>query len=684
MNRLLKVMFFFAAACALFSAPLQAVDFTWNGPSPGSADFNDFSGANWNPPATTPASTDVLKIANGGTAVIAASTLPIDTLYLGQLAGQSGTANVTAGILSITNKLCIGGNLDGVAGGTGSLSLSGTSNLSMFTASGGEFGIGYMSGADGTLSMSDNSTVTATGGFVTGLCGGTGKVFMTGGTITNTGYFYLGDSETVPGGSSGRLEMSGTSKIEVLAGANNWDTFTLGKFDDSHGVVTMTDTASLKLTGTGGVMGLRIGENGHDNGTSSTKGIGEVTMSLHSSINLTAAPMYLGTGALAEGTVTMLDYADITSDGDVVVGYGGTGKLYVKDNATFTSGALAVGYEDNGNACSGLLEISGHGAWTGNGDVTLGYGFGSAQLNVKDDATASIAGLLVLGYYPGSTNDVQLNVSDRAKVTLNNVRVGNSFWDLWEHPGGVVTVSGTTSSVTVSGVLAVGANGSIGVWNQNGGATTTADKVVLGEYGWEWGGVGNGTLNLNGGKFATPGFLVSSLVTDPPSGTTTGTVNFNGGTLVATAGSDDYFAVADSAGAVNLNVLAGGAKIDVNGFNVGITKQLAGVGGLAVLNGNAEVDGVLKLTGPIGYEGATTIAAKATLVIENIPSAATLSTISGAGTLAVSGSTVNAASIQVGTLSIGTPPVAAAIPEPGTLALLALAGLGLLPAWRRK
>ena len=68
----------------------------------------------------------------------------------------------------------------------------------------------------------------------------------------------------------------------------------------------------------------------------------------------------------------------------------------------------------------------------------------------------------------------------------------------------------------------------------------------------------------------------------------------------------------------------------------------------------------------------------------------TLTTVTGSssGTLSVcDGTTLTATSIHVGTLSIGGAPIviaAAAVPEPSTMILLVLAGIGLLfQAWRK-
>jgi hypothetical protein len=61
--------------------------------------------------------------------------------------------------------------------------------------------------------------------------------------------------------------------------------------------------------------------------------------------------------------------------------------------------------------------------------------------------------------------------------------------------------------------------------------------------------------------------------------------------------------------------------------------------------------------------------------------------VTGDGSLHVAaGTTLNAISINVDTLTIGGAPhaAAAAVPEPSAFVLLALAGLGSLLAWCRK
>jgi fibronectin-binding autotransporter adhesin len=116
---------------------------------------------------------------------------------------------------------------------------------------------------------------------------------------------------------------------------------------------------------------------------------------------------------------------------------------------------------------------------------------------------------------------------------------------------------------------------------------------------------------------------------------------------------------------------------------------LGTVGDNLLGDGNLEKAGPDKLTlaGPVTYTGTTAIDAGVLQI--DTAGAVTLSTITGAGTLGIgSGTTLTATSINVGTLIIGAEApasAATAVPEPGTLVLLALAGMGaLLAAWRRK
>ena len=93
----------------------------------------------------------------------------------------------------------------------------------------------------------------------------------------------------------------------------------------------------------------------------------------------------------------------------------------------------------------------------------------------------------------------------------------------------------------------------------------------------------------------------------------------------------------------------------------------------------------MTLTGALTYKGNTAINAGA-LQIDTLGSV-TLSTITGVGTLGVgSGTNLTATSINVDTLIIGAeaPGAAAAVPEPGALVLLALAGLTLAGAYLRR
>lgn len=176
-----------------------------------------------------------------------------------------------------------------------------------------------------------------------------------------------------------------------------------------------------------------------------------------------------------------------------------------------------------------------------------------------------------------------------------------------------------------------------GTLNIHGGTVTTGDSSIG---AWSIGNVtitdgvwrvstvmtlgfvaGTGTLNINGGlvditrQSAGPGIFLSSIFTPHGSGTIhlndgvlgtpgiekgygEGAVNFNGGILRANYWDNDNYLDKFAPGDVTIE--AGGAFIDSNGFNIGFSVALGGVGALTKLGA-----GTLTLSGASDYLGGT-------------------------------------------------------------------------------
>ncbi len=101
-----------------------------------------------------------------------------------------------------------------------------------------------------------------------------------------------------------------------------------------------------------------------------------------------------------------------------------------------------------------------------------------------------------------------------------------------------------------------------------------------------------GTLNLDGGVLAAGQIIKGS-------GTGGGHINFDGGTLQATAGQTAFLSGFSTG---NVQIAAGGANIDSNGNNIGLTNVLQGAGGLTKLGA-----GSLIISANNTYAGTTTV-----------------------------------------------------------------------------
>ena len=211
--------------------------------------------------------------------------------------------------------------------------------------------------------------------------------------------------------------------------------------------------------------------------------------------------------------------------------------------------------------------------------------------------------------------------------------------------GGVLNIGGTTGGVT--GVVFIGGNlgfdqkTGTGVLTINGGTVNVGPATNGGPSGLDasqlwlapYGQLGTDTLNLNGGTLST-----ARDIRDGTSGQSL--INFNGGTLQAALTDTSGNFIGSNGGTINLHVLARGAVIDTQGFNVAISQVLAHGsgspdGGLTKLG-----SGTLTLNANNTYNGTTTINAGTLSVIGSNGSTGRLTatpsiTVNNGGTLSI-------------------------------------------------
>jgi autotransporter-associated beta strand protein len=572
--------------------------------------------------------------------------------------------SITAGGLSVqsganaTFQGAGGGAANGVIAvgttGTGaSLTLNTTGTLT--TASTSNINIGVGAGTSGTLTV-NNGTFTQTGafGFAIGANGGTGTFNMTGGTI-NTGTsaqgFQLGVGTA---GSSATATMSGgiinsTNEFWISNTLGNSATMTMsgGAINSGSWFVVGRDRATGILNLNGGTITkggaattyIIIGSLGGNGTLTQTSG----------ALNATAGGIRLGenTGTVpALGTLWDMQGGSSTVTGEINIGWRSSEATWnisgAGTNVTAT-GRLIVAAETNNNTINtgpivngapiGTINMSGGTATFSGGDSRIG-----------GDNSAVSAGAQGFVNVTGGTMNFGANVQFGA------------------YGQGTLAISGTGAVNSTAGFPVVGRfAGSVGNMNVSGGTFTQSGAtnfLIIGEEGTGTlnltGGLvdvqnirlghaatGNGTLNLNGGTLAT------SFVQKTNAGSTA-LINLNGGTLRSKANAADLFIGFSSS---QLDVQAGGAKFDTNGFNATITQNLNGVGGLT-----KQGNGALTLSGSSGYAGATLVNGGSLLVTGSLTGTSGVTVASGA-TLGGSG-TINApvAINAGGILAPGTSP----------------------------
>jgi hypothetical protein len=595
----------------------------------------------------------------------------------------------------------------GADGGNGDLSLTNGSNLTIYQ----ELSVAAWGGGTGSLSVAD-STVLVYNNLRVGDGAASDTTATLSGTTTVTVNAFDGESRFGQGshldlnmrngavldigglaeapqaqtinfgswdGGSIAIDMTGTSKILAKSSMPDGDGIRLGRNSTGTSTLTMTDNAEFKTYGY-----LDAGRGGDG-----------LNIELHKSAKIIAEGFTRMNGDGAVGNVTLGTLDAIDEDASISV----TRSPGIYDDALDTGSW--------GGQSTWKMYAQTH--LQVNGNAILGGGYnGNCTFDMYNSASVDVTMQMFAGQYNGTS---AVTIHGGALTTTSDLSVGLQWWnDVNDQGTHSMTVAGGT--VSVGGKLILGANGGKGAYTQGSGHTTVTDAVILGQGDYSSsvtnrvGSHGEAVLNLNGGTLTAPRLTTQSQVVSTwettnteevgypgDSGTllhmvTNAQVNFNGGVLEASADSADFIATDDTLATLTLNVLEGGAKIDPNGNEITITKALAGdVAGrsLQVLNSNA-TPGVLTLTGPVTNIGPVSIDSGATLQMNN--GTTTFTDVAGAGTLkVVDGSTLYAASINVDTLVIGGTASAAsltAVPEPGTLTLMALAGLFSIGALLRR
>jgi fibronectin-binding autotransporter adhesin len=443
-------------------------------------------------------------------------------------------------------------------------------------------------------------------------------------------------------------------------------TLTLSGSSDYSGMTTVSSgTLALvkggALTSVGAVF---VGNAAGDNGTLDVSGNGAIN----------AASVMLGNNVGSNGTLNMSGNAAMSvATGNVVsIGLSGKGVLDMSGSASIsTPGEFNIG---NNELSTGLVTIrdsasitcGGIGLYIGRLNASQGSNPSSGTLNIQGGTinTPRLTMALQIGTHglvnqTGGTMNVVREGADA--YSTNAIRVAsqsaisNAEYDI---SGGALNITGLTMLLGESGIghLSVSGNGLV---NISGGA----DGVTRGGLQVAVNAGSNGTVDLLGGTLETP--MVKG-------GAGTATFNFNGGTLMADASNTAFV------NGVTAHVQAGGAKIDTNGFTDTISQSLIHDPALGTtLDGGLTKSGAgtLVLAGNNSYTGRTTVTGG---VLDLTSPTAVLdgSSLSvGTGLSVFPGGT--AAAPASGSSGVS------AVPEPGTLALLAGMALCGLAAHRR-
>ena len=361
--------------------------------------------------------------------------------------------------------------------------------------------LGYNLGSTGTATVTGaDSTWTNSGNLYVGF-EGTGTLNIEAGGLVSNSYATLGQYF----GSTGTATVTGPGSTWT-----NSDHLSVGHY--GAGTLTVTDgglvSAGTLYASPSDLLG---------NGTITAHGaVLDTDLVFDSTHGLTQA-LPFGAG----GTLNL----NVDGTGGLGVGHKGTGTLRIADGLTVASTSGYLGYR---SGSTGTATVTGAGSTWTNSDYLNVSRYGTGTLNIEAGGLVS-NGSCDLGYHVGSTgtatvtgpgstltNSDHLYVGYYGAGTLNieaGGLVSNGSCDLGYHVGstGTATVTGADSTWTNSGYLYVGGTGTLNI--EAGGQLAVGGMLKL------W--TADSTVTVNAGTL-TAGTLAGSTgilrITDPAGG----------------------------------------------------------------------------------------------------------------------------------------------------------------------
>jgi T5SS/PEP-CTERM-associated repeat protein len=554
-------------------------------------------------------STGVMSIDNGGT-VEAGSTFRIGG---SQSIGTGSTVTTTTGSTTTTAPELLVGTGTVTVGPLGLLKADGTG----VTVGSSDIAVGSGTGSTGVLTVSGaGAVVDSNGGLV--VVGGVGTGTLTvnsGGMVLSGSQMAVGVALAIGGtvfGGNGAVNIgaSGTVAITAPAETSSYGML-IGTANANVGGPSDTATGAMTVSGAGALLtsasGLAVGYLA--NGSLTVSQGGSVVVSTLNSNALAA----LSIGKQGNGSVTIIGFGSTyDATGRVIVGREGTGTLTVENQ-----GDLRIQLDPTNNATldiggtdttSGTLYVGGSGMAlvTSGGQITAEEVLNVGRNGTDGNLTIDNGGLVAAGTQINIGNSISLAAGTSIVSTTGTVVTA----------GTIVGASGTIDvgfdgALRINGLgpagtpdIAIGAAvDSAGVLNVSGfGALVDSNGGTI-----QVGGLGTGTLNINGGE-VNAGFV---------SVEAGGSINIDGGTLTATS-----------------ITLSSGVTLSGTGTTFPpILNDVGLINGSIINNGTVAANGPLTITGSVTGTGLLQINAGAILAVNQIGVGEQIAFQGGTGTL---------------------------------------------------